>query len=138
MRWSRWSGRRASPIHPRGRRVDGRRDQPPGAPRAWQGSGGGTPRFFVERDFERRLRKEPRRPTNLETAQRPVAAGSWMTSAAAGEWAGQGAVPAGGVLDSVRYSGAQEGQLQDADGLRNVRTIGNRIKARARERPCAR
>lgn len=39
----------------------------------------------MERDFERRLRKEPGRPTNSETDQRPVTAGIPGARAKGGE-----------------------------------------------------
>ena len=78
------SGGRGRSTH-RGREVDGQRGPPPGAPRAWQGPGGGTGSFFVERDFERRLRKEPGRPTTPETDQRPVTAGISGARAKGGE-----------------------------------------------------
>lgn len=85
-------GGEADPPTGAGRWTD-KGGHPPGAPRAWQGPGGGTGSFFVERDFERRLKKEPGRPTNPETDQRPVTAGISGARAKGGERVRPGAPP---------------------------------------------
>lgn len=57
----------------------------------------------MERDFERRLRKEPGRPTNPETDQRPVTAG----------------------ISGARAKGAESGQPWSARRMAAARSISS-------------